>query len=159
MYFFAPGHSIRIRSRFCKAGGWLTLVEPINMNRGSTRQSVLCAVSASPECLMNRGELHLLRKGSPAHHARPRGSASNLSTHSFCGRLRPKCKCRILKLVHPVSSLPPCLPHPRLWCGVGSGCAAGAADWLNCARIPTSSRKTWTWQSEESGMKDEANNG
>jgi hypothetical protein len=54
------------------------------MNRGSTRQSVLCAVSASPECLMNRGELHRLRTGSPAHQPRPRGPDSY--THPVAAR-------------------------------------------------------------------------
>jgi hypothetical protein len=52
------------------------LVEPTFNERGSTRTSVRCAVSASPECLMNRGELHRLRTGSPAHCSRPRGPGS-----------------------------------------------------------------------------------
>ena len=35
-------------------------------------------MSASPECLMNRGEPHRLRTGSPAHYSRPSGSGSYL---------------------------------------------------------------------------------
>jgi hypothetical protein len=70
--------TIRIRNRPAKQVGsqrWLNLH---STNRGSTRSSVLCAVSASPECLMNRGELHRLRTGSPAHCPRPRGPGSTL---------------------------------------------------------------------------------
>src|ERR1035438_8909976 len=44
----------------------------------------LCAVSASPECLMNRGELHLPRKGSPAHQPRPSGSDSTFPANPLC---------------------------------------------------------------------------
>src|SRR5262249_28837314 len=48
-----------------------------SLNRGSSRTKlVLCAVSASPECLMNHGELRRLRTGSPAHCPRPSGSDS-----------------------------------------------------------------------------------
>jgi hypothetical protein len=75
LHFLARTHTIRNRNRPAKQVGgqyWLNLH---SLNRGSTRQSVLCAVSASPECLMNRGELHRLRTGSPVHHSRPSGSA------------------------------------------------------------------------------------
>src|SRR5215472_5361516 len=74
LQFRAKTHTIRIRNRPAKQVGdqrWLNLH---SLNRGSTRQSVLCAVSASPECLMNRGEPHRLRTGSPAHCPRPSGS-------------------------------------------------------------------------------------
>src|SRR5579863_7953486 len=75
LQFLAKTHTIRNRNRPAKQVGdqrWLNLH---SLNRGSTRQSVLCAVSASPECLMNRGEPHRLRTGSPAHYPRPSGSA------------------------------------------------------------------------------------
>ncbi len=68
--------TIRIRNRPAKQVGDQRWLNQHSMNRGSTRQSVLCAVSASPECLMNRGELHRLRTGSPAHRSRPSGPGS-----------------------------------------------------------------------------------
>src|SRR5215469_2743430 len=74
LQFRASLRTIRNRNRPAKQVGdqrWLNLH---SLNRGSTRQSVLCAVSASPECLMNRGEPHRLRTGSPAHCPRPSGS-------------------------------------------------------------------------------------
>jgi hypothetical protein len=76
LQFSARTPTIRIRNRPAKQVGdqrWLNLH---STNRGSTRQSVLCAVSASPECLINRGELHRLRTGSPAHCSRPSGPDS-----------------------------------------------------------------------------------
>src|SRR6266567_1123900 len=84
LQFFATPHTIRIRNRPAKQVGnqrWLNLH---SLNRGSTRQSVLCAVSASPECLMNRGELHRLRTGSPAHCPRPSGSDSFSPALAHC---------------------------------------------------------------------------
>ena len=77
----AHHHTLRNRNRPAKQVGgqrWLNLH---SLNRSSTRQSVLCAVSASPECLMNRGELHRLRTGSPAHQPRPSGSAFYFAEH------------------------------------------------------------------------------
>jgi hypothetical protein len=74
LQFLARTHTIRIRNRPAKQVGDQRWLNQHSMNRGSTRQSVLCAVSASPECLMNRGELHRLRTGSPAHRPRPSGS-------------------------------------------------------------------------------------
>jgi hypothetical protein len=76
LQFSAPTHTIRNRNRPAKQVGGQRRLNQHSLNRGSTRQSVLCAVSASPECLMNRGELHRLRTGSPAHCSRPSGSAS-----------------------------------------------------------------------------------
>ena len=79
LQFLGVQPTIRNRNRPAKQVGgqrWLNLH---SLNRGSTRQSVLCAVSASPECLMNRGELHRLRTGSPAHCSRPRGPAFYLA--------------------------------------------------------------------------------
>ena len=76
LQFHARTPTIRYRNRPAKQVGgqrWLNLH---STNRGSTRSSVLCAVSASPECLRNRGELHRLRTGSPAHRSRPRGPGS-----------------------------------------------------------------------------------
>jgi hypothetical protein len=73
---FLPGPpTIRNRNRPAKQVGSQCWMNQHSLNRGSTRQSVLCAVSASPECLMNRGEPHRLRTGSPAHYSRPRGPA------------------------------------------------------------------------------------
>ena len=71
--------TIRSRNRPAKQVGSQRWLNQHSTNRGSTRQSVLCAVSASPECLMNRGELHRLRTGSPAHCPRPSGSGSTSS--------------------------------------------------------------------------------
>ena len=76
LQFLAQTHTIRIRNRPAKQVGGQRWLNQHSMNRGSTRQSVLCAVSASPECLMNRGELHRLRTGSPAHCSRPSGPDS-----------------------------------------------------------------------------------
>jgi hypothetical protein len=78
LQFHPMPRTIRIRNRPAKQVGNQRWLNQHSMNRGSTRQSVLCAVSASPECLMNRGELHRLRTGSPAHCPRPSGSASTL---------------------------------------------------------------------------------
>jgi hypothetical protein len=49
---------------------------------------------------MNRGELHRLRTGSPAHCSRPSGPDSTFLPNRW--RLRLKSKCRILTQVHPV---------------------------------------------------------
>ncbi len=76
LQFLALTPTIPIRNRPAKQVGDQRWLNQHSMNRGSTRQSVLCAVSASPECLMNRGELHRLRTGSPAHHPRPSGPGS-----------------------------------------------------------------------------------
>jgi len=76
LQFLALTPTIRIRNRPAKQVGDQRWLNQHSMNRGSTRQSVLCAVSASPECLINRGELHRLRTGSPAHYSRPSGSDS-----------------------------------------------------------------------------------
>ena len=76
LQFVAPTHTIRNRNRPAKQVGGQRRLNQHSMNRGSTRQSVPCAVSASPECLTNRGELHRLRTGSPAHYSRPRGPDS-----------------------------------------------------------------------------------
>ena len=76
LQFSARAPTIRIRNRPAKQVGDQRWLNQHSMNRGSTRQSVLCAVSASPECLMNRGELHRLRTGSPAHCSRPSGPGS-----------------------------------------------------------------------------------
>src|SRR5579863_1719583 len=86
LQFLARTHTIRNRNRPAKQVGnqrWLNLH---STNRGSTRQSVLCAVSASPECLMNRGELHRLRTGSPAHCSRPSGPAFFVEAKLACPR-------------------------------------------------------------------------
>src|SRR5579863_1672206 len=74
LQFLAGRHTIRNRNRPAKQVGNQRRLNLHSLNRGSTRQSVLCAVSASPECLMNRGEPHRLRTGSPAHYSRPSGS-------------------------------------------------------------------------------------
>jgi hypothetical protein len=79
LQFPALTPTIRIRNRPAKQVGDQRWLNQHSMNRGSTRQSVLCAVSASPECLMNRGELHRLRTGSPAHRSRPSGPGSTSS--------------------------------------------------------------------------------
>jgi len=76
LQFPSMPRTIRSRNRPAKQVGGQRWLNQHSMNRGSTRQSVLCAVSASPECLMNRGELHRLRTGSPAHCPRPSGSGS-----------------------------------------------------------------------------------
>ena len=76
LQFSARTPTIRIRNRPAKQVGDQRWLNQHSTNRGSTRQSVLCAVSASPECLMNRGELHRLRTGSPAHCSRPSGPDS-----------------------------------------------------------------------------------
>jgi len=76
LQFLLIAPTIRSRNRPAKQVGdqrWLNLH---SLNRSSTRSSVLCAVSASPECLMNRGELHRPRTGSPAHCSRPSGPGS-----------------------------------------------------------------------------------
>jgi hypothetical protein len=81
LQFFVGTPTIRNRNRPAKQVGnqrWLNLH---STNRSSTRSSVLCAVSASPECLMNRGELHRLRTGSPAHCPRPSGPAFYYSAY------------------------------------------------------------------------------
>src|SRR6266571_7778949 len=105
LQFFATHHTIRNRNRPAKQVGnqrWLNLH---SLNRGSTRQSVLCAVSASPECLMNRGELHRLRTGSPAHYPRPRGSDFYFWTLSY---IPPAPSC----LLTPLISSAPLTPLP-----------------------------------------------
>jgi hypothetical protein len=79
LQFLALTPTIRNRNRPAKQVGDQRWLNQHSMNRGSTRQSVLCAVSASPECLMNRGELHRLRTGSPAHRSRPSGPGSTSS--------------------------------------------------------------------------------
>jgi len=79
LQFPSMPRTIRSRNRPAKQVGNQRWLNQHSMNRGSTRQSVLCAVSASPECLMNRGELHRLRTGSPAHCPRPSGSGSTSS--------------------------------------------------------------------------------
>ena len=71
--------TIRNRNRPAKQVGGQRWLNQHSMNRGSTRQSVLCAVSASPECLINRGELRRPRTGSPAHRSRPSGPGSTSS--------------------------------------------------------------------------------
>ena len=86
LQFRAEHPTIRNRNRPAKQVGDQRWLNQHSLNRGSTRQSVLCAVSASPECLMNRGELHRLRTGSPAHRPRPSGSGStSFSSDSVCG--------------------------------------------------------------------------
>jgi hypothetical protein len=83
LQFLALPPTIRNRNRPAKQVGDQRWLNQHSMNRGSTRQSVLCAVSASPECLMNRGELHRLRTGSPAHRPRPSGPGSTLPSRRF----------------------------------------------------------------------------
>ena len=85
LQFRAGTHTIRNRNRPAKQVGDQRRLNQHSLNRGSTRQSVLCAVSASPECLMNRGESHRLRTGSPAHCPRPRGS-----DFFFCEEFSPR---------------------------------------------------------------------
>ena len=94
LQFLRATPTIRIRNRPAKQVGdqrWLNLH---SLNRSSTRQSVLCAVSASPECLMNRGELHRLRTGSPAHCSRPSGSGSTFHRFHRCLVLLPPMTCQ-----------------------------------------------------------------
>src|SRR3974390_2386673 len=87
LQFGSQHPTIRNRNRPAKQVGGQSWLNLHSLNRGSTRQSVLCAVSASPECLMNRGELHRLRTGSPAHCPRPSGSdfylGEGFSPHPF----------------------------------------------------------------------------
>ena len=74
MQFLANIHTVSNRNRPAKQVGGQRWMNQHSLNRGSTRPiQVLCAVSASPECLMNHGELRRLRTGSPAHCSRPSG--------------------------------------------------------------------------------------
>ena len=95
LQFPALPPTIRIRNRPAKQVGDQRWLNQHSMNRGSTRQSVLCAVSASPECLMNRGELHRLRTGSPAHRSRPSGPGSTFfPSRPFDSLTRPRLLCQ-----------------------------------------------------------------
>jgi hypothetical protein len=92
LQFPTKPRTIRSRNRPAKQVGGQRWLNQHSMNRGSTRQSVPCAVSASPECLKNRGELHRLRTGSPAHQPRSSGSASTSSGFYFSpGHLFLRC--------------------------------------------------------------------
>ena len=80
LQFLAKTHTVSNRNRPAKQVGGQRWLNQHSLNRGSTRTKlVLCAVSASPECLMNHGELRRLRTGSPAHCSRPRGPDFYLS--------------------------------------------------------------------------------
>jgi hypothetical protein len=98
------------------------------MNRGSTRQSVLCAVSASPECLMNRGELHRLRTGSPAHQPRPRGSDSTFPSDSAAQRLTRQMPYSCIWCIQSSSTSVRFL-IPVVWRGGCRWRSAGALSW------------------------------
>ena len=124
LQFSARTPTIRNRNRPAKQVGDQRWLNQHSMNRGSTRQSVLCAVSASPECLMNRGELHRLRTGSPAHHPRPSGPDSTFLADPFAStpdsRMPYPCSGASSPLPHRSDS------HPVLRRGGRAGRVAGA---------------------------------
>src|ERR1700739_3916956 len=84
LQFLANIHTVSNRNRPAKQVGGQRWLNQHSLNRGSTRTKlVLCAVSASPECLMNHGELRRLRTGSPAHCPRPSGPGSTQAARPF----------------------------------------------------------------------------
>src|SRR5271170_1116003 len=97
LQFRTKPRTIRSRNRPAKQVGGQRWLNQHSMNRGSTRQSVPCAVSASPECLTNRGELRRPRTGSPAHHSRPSGSAFYFFSRAELRDARASAELRMLQ--------------------------------------------------------------